>query len=107
MRRTSARSPKAPTTSHEIVVLAQRERLTSVALFKRGSGRYAAKLESCGVDLRLCFDAKQSVLPYSALGSVWVVRLTKRVGQFHRPPRTGTGACPAARGGGYQGSKNK
>ena len=56
---------------HEIVVLGQSERLTSVAPVRTGSVRYAAKLESCGVDLRLCFlgiDAEQSCLTFSVLG---------------------------------------
>ena len=53
---------------HEIAVLGQRERLTSVDLYKRDTDRYAAKLESCGVDFQLCFDDKQSSLTYSALG---------------------------------------
>ena len=51
------------------VVLGQRERPTFVDLYRRGSGQYAAKLESCGVvDLKLCFDDKpSSSLTYSAL----------------------------------------
>lgn len=56
---------------HEIVVLGQSERLTSVAPVRTGSVRYAAKLDSCGVDLRLCFlgiDAEQSCLTFSVLG---------------------------------------
>ena len=53
---------------HQIVVLRQRESLTSVALYSAGSRRYAAKLESCGVDLQLCFDGKPSSLAYSVLG---------------------------------------
>jgi hypothetical protein len=56
---------------HEIVVLGQSERLTSVAPVRTGSVRYAAKLESCGVDLRLCFfgiDDEQSCLTFSVLG---------------------------------------
>ena len=50
------------------MVLGQRERLTSVDVLERGSRRYAAKLESYGVDLQLRFDDKPSSLTYSALG---------------------------------------
>ena len=58
---------------HELVVLGQqRERLASVAVYKSGSGRYAAKLESCGVDLQLCFDDKQRCSGWSAARSARV-----------------------------------
>ena len=54
--------------AHEIVVLGQRERLTSVALYCAGSRRYAAKLENGVVDLRLSFAVQPSSLTYSVLG---------------------------------------
>ena len=53
---------------HQIVVLGQRESLTSVAPFSLGSRRYVAKLFSCGVDLQLSFAVTPSSLTYSALG---------------------------------------
>ena len=55
--------------AHEIVVLGQRERLTSVALYCAGSSRYAAKLDKCFVDFRLSFAVQPSSLTYSVLGS--------------------------------------
>jgi len=54
--------------AHEVVVLGQRERLTSVALYCAGSSRYAAKLDKCFVDFRLSFAVQPSSLTYSVLG---------------------------------------